>query len=115
MQYTPAESITLNVSVASTSIDVSYNFRALTCFHNGMEVIPNERIVIMDFNKTLMISHTTDDDRGVYEVKFTGLFIHPYSKSCEQDILALLRHYPIAIPVYFYVYENTPGKLIATY
>ena len=115
MQYTPTESITLNVSIASTSTDISYNFRALTWFHNGMEVIPNERIVIMGFNKTLMISNATDDDRGVYEVKFTGLFIHPYSKSCERDILVLLRHYPIAIPVHFYVYENTPGKLIATY
>ena len=74
-------------------------------------MIPNERIVLVDSNKTLTISNTTDDDSGVYEVKFTGLFIHPYSRNCEQDILALLRHYPIAIPVHFYVYKNTPGKL----
>ena len=110
-QYTPTESVTLKINVAST--DISYNFRALTWFHNGMEVIPNERIVITDFNKTVMISNTTDDDSGVYEVKFTGLFIHPYSKYCEQDILSLLRHYPIAMPTHYYLYKNnTPGKLI---
>ena len=110
MQYTPTESFTLSINVTVT--DIRYNFRDLTWFHNGMEVIPNERIAIMDLNKTLVISNSTDDDSGVYEVKYTGLFIHPYSKNCEQDILALLRHYPIALPVHFNVYKNTPGKLI---
>ena len=114
MQYTPTESVTLNVDVASTSTDIHYNFRALTWFHDGIEVIPNERIAITDSNKTLVISDITDDDSGVYEVKFTGLFIHPYSKACEQNILALLRHYPIAEPVHFYVYKDPPGMFIVS-
>ena len=74
-------------------------------------MIPSERIVITEFNKTLTIFNTTDDDSGVYEVKFTGLLVHPYSKKCEQDVLALLRHYPIAIPAHFYLHTSIPGKL----
>ena len=113
VQFTPKESVTLNINVASTPTDIHYNFRALTWFHDGVEVIPNERITIMDFNKTLTIFNATDDDSGVYEATFTGLFIHPYNEYCEQDILALLRYYPVAIPVHFYVYQNSPGKLTA--
>ena len=109
LPYTPTESVTLKVDVTST--DIRYNFRALTWFHNGMEVIRSERIIITDFNKTLTIFNSTEDDSGVYEVKFTGLLIRPYNKNCEQDILALLRHYPIGIPAHFHVYTNTPGKL----
>ena len=109
LQFAPTEPVTLKVNITST--DIHYNFRALTWFHNGMEVIPSERIVITEFNKTLTIFNTTDDDSGVYEVKFTGLLVHPYSKKCEQDVLALLRHYPIAIPAHFYLHTSIPGKL----
>ena len=108
LQYTPPQPITLNVKVSSH--DIQYDFRALTWFHNGVEFIPNERRVISKSNTSLSIFNTTEEDSGVYEVKFTGLLVHPYSRKCEQDILALLRHYPVAAAALFHLYTNSPGK-----
>ena len=108
LQYTPPQPITLNVKVSPH--DIQYNFRALTWFHNGVEVIPNERRVLSKSNTTLSILNTTEEDSGVYEIKFTGLLVHPYTRKCEQDILALLRHYPVATAALFHLYTNSPGK-----
>ena len=58
---------------------------------------------------TLTITNARQSDAGVYHVQFAGLRIYPYNKLCEEETLAILRHYPVLSPVVFSVY--TGGKL----
>ena len=39
----------------------------------------------------------------MYEARFDGLLIHPYSRYCEEAVLDLLRHYPVLKPAVFHV------------
>ena len=47
--------------------------------------------------------NSTVADSGVYEARFDGLLIHPYSRICEEAVLDLLRHYPVLKPAVFHV------------
>ena len=92
--------------------------RALTWYHNGTEIIPRSyhyywyyryyysTISLSSDNTTLTITNARPSDAGVYHVQFAGLRIYPYNKLCEEETLAILRHYPVLSPVVFNVYTN---------
>ena len=101
MQHILTQNITLQVGITYTSI--RYFFRALTWYHNGNKLTPGGRIILSSDNTTLTVINSTAADSGVYEARFDGLLIHPYSRSCEEAVLDLLRHYPILKPAVFYV------------
>ena len=75
---------------------VRYFFRALTWYHNGNKLTPGGRITLSSDNSTVA-------DSGVYEARFDGLLIHPYSRCCEEAGVDLLRHYPVLKPAVFHV------------
>ena len=86
-----------------TDASIHYNFRALTWYHNGNKLTPGGRITLSSDNTTLTVINSTVADSGVYEARFDGLLIHPYSRFCEEAVLDLLRHYPVLKPAVFHV------------
>ena len=87
--------------------------RALTWYHNEVQINPgsyySRRTVSLSSDTTkLTITNARQSDAGVYRVQFAGLRVYPYSQFCEEETLAILRHYPILAPVVFNVY--TDGK-----
>ncbi len=104
------ENITLNVAVNPIS-KVSYNFRTLTWFHNGNQLHHGERVAISEDNTELTIYDIPETDSGVYEAKFTGLVIQPYSRSCEAGVLDLLAHYPVLRAAVFHLTNGQEGML----
>ena len=83
------------------TVNLRYFFRALTWYHNGNKLTPGGRITLSSDNTTLTVINSTVADSGVYEVRFDGLLIHPYSRICEEAVLDLLRHYPVLKPAVF--------------
>ena len=110
VQYTPPGDVTLKVGL--TPSDASYYFRLLTWYRDGVELVNGGRITLSDFNTTITITGTSEDDSGVYEAKYDGLLVHPHNKVCEGVVINLLRHYPLMKPVVFHVYTDPSGKLI---
>ena len=96
-----SQNITLQVGITDASI--RYYFRTLTWYHNGNKLTPGGRITLSSDNTTLTVINSTVADSGVYEARFDGLLIHPYSRFCEEAVLDLLRHYPVLKPAVFYV------------
>ena len=95
------QNITLHVRI--TDFSLHYYFRALTWYHNGNKLTPGGRIILNSDNTTLTVINSTAADSGMYVARFDGLLIHPYSRSCEEAVLDLLRHYPVLKPAVFYV------------
>ena len=85
-------------------------FRALTWYHNGNKLISSKRITLSSDGTTLTVANSTVADGGVYEVRFDGLLIHPYSRRCEEAVLDLLRHYPVFKAAVFHLDTTLPGK-----
>ena len=96
-----SQNITLQVGITNASI--RYYFRALTWYHNGNKLTPGGRITLSSDNTTLTVINSTVEDSGVYEARFNGLLIHPYSRICEEAVLDLLRNYPVLKPAVFHV------------
>ena len=101
LQPVLSQNITLQVGITDASI--RYYFRALTWYHNGNKLTPGGRITLSSDNTTLTVINSTVADSGVYEARFDGLLIHPYSRFCEKAVLDILRHYPALKPAVFYV------------
>ena len=85
------------------NVNLRYVFRALTWYHNDNKLTPGGRITLSSDNTTLTVIN------GVYEARFDGLLIHPYSRFCEKAVLDLLRHYPVFKPAIFYVGTTSTG------
>ena len=103
------QNITLQVRITDTT-SIRYYFRALTWYHNGNKLTPGGRIILNSDNTTLTVNNSTVADSGVYEARFDGLLIHPYSRFCEEAVLDLLRHYPVLKPAVFYVGTTYTGE-----
>ena len=113
MQPVLSQNITLQVGITDVYVqyysNTYYNvnlrdfFRALTWYHNGNKLTPSGRITLNSDNTTLTVINSTAADSGVYEARFDGLLIHPYSRICEEAVLDLLRHYPVLKPAVFHV------------
>ena len=108
VQLTPPQNVTLQVRI--TDNDIRYYFRALTWYHNGNKLAPNGRISLSNDNTTLTVVNSTLADGGLYEVRFDGLLIHPYSRTCEEAVLDLLRHYPVLKAAVFHVGTTSAGE-----
>ena len=116
----PGQNITLKVGITDVyvqyylntyhNVSLRYFFRALTWYHNGNKLTPGGRIILSIDNTTLTVINSTAADSGVYEARFDGLLIHPYSRSCEEAVLNLLRHYPVLKPAVFYVGATSTGE-----
>ena len=117
----PSQNITLKVGITNVyvqyylniyhNVSLRYFFRALTWYHNGNKLTPGGRIILSSDNTTLTVINSTAADSGVYVARFDGLLIHPYSRSCEEAVLDLLRHYPVLKPAVFYVGTTSTGEL----
>ena len=120
VQHIPSQNITLKVGITDVyiqyiqyyhhNVNLRYFFRALTWYYNGNKLTPGGRITLSSDNTTLTVINSTVVDSGVYEARFDGLLIHPYSRSCEEAVLDLLRHYPVLKPAVFYVGTTYTGE-----
>ena len=121
VQYNISGTVILQVNITPTATFTRDYLRALTWYHNGIEIINGTRyyynyysiILLSSDNTTLTITNAQWSDAGVYHVQFAGLRIYPYNKLCEEETLDILRHYPVLSPVVFNVY--TDGKLTNKY
>ena len=120
MQLIPSQNITMKVGITDVyvqyiqyyhhNVNLRYFFRGLTWYHNDQKLYPGGRIILNSDNTTLTVINSTAADIGVYEARFDGLLIHPYSSSCEEAVLDLLRHYPVLKPAVFYVGTTSTGE-----
>jgi len=108
VQLAPSQNITLQVRI--THDDIRYYLRALTWYHNGNKLAPNGRIILSSDRTTLTVVNSTVADGGIYEVRFDRLLIHPYSRTCEEAVLDLLRHYPVLKSAVFHVGITSTGE-----
>ena len=119
VQYNISGTVTLQVNITPTGTFTRNYLRALTWYHNGVQINPRSyrhywyhyyysTISLSSDNTTLTITNARQSDAGVYHVQFAGLRIYPYNKLCEEETLEILRHYPVLSPVVFNVY--TGGK-----
>ncbi len=111
MHFSPNENITLNVAINPES-KVFYNLRGLTWFHNGNRLSSGGRLVISENQMDLTIFGTTKDNEGVYEAKFTGLLVQPYSQMCEAVVLDLLARYPVLKAAVFHLSSTREGTFL---
>ena len=122
VQYNTSGTVILQVNITPTATFTRDYLRALTWYHNGVEINPRSyryywyyyyysTISLSSDNTTLNITNARWSDAGVYHVQFAGLRIYPYNKFCEEETLAILRHYPVLSPVVFSVY-TTPLKCL---
>ena len=120
VQHTPSQNITLKVGTTDVyvqyylntyhNVSIQYYFRALTWYHNGNKLTSGGRITLSNDNTTLTVINSTAADSGVYEARFDGLLIHPYSRICEEAVLDLLRHYPVLKQAMFHVGTTFTGE-----
>ena len=122
VQHTPNQNITLKVGITDVyvhyvyysntyhNVNLRYFFRALTWYRNGRKLYPGGRITLSSDKTALTVINSTAADSGVYEARFDGLLIHPYSRFCEEAVLDLLRHYPVLKPAVFYVGTTSTGE-----
>ena len=123
VQYNTSDTVILQVTTTPTATFTRDYLRALTWYYNGVEIIPGSRyyyyyystISLSSDNTTLTITNAQRSDAGVYHVQFAGLRIYPYNKLCEEETLAILRHYPVLSPVLFTVYANSKLTKINKY
>ena len=108
VQYNTSDTVTLQVNITPTATFTRDYLRALTWYHNEVQINSGSHRNISQCNTTLTITNAQQSNAGVYHVQFAGLRIYPYNKLCEEETLAILRHYPLLSPVVFNVY--TDGK-----
>ena len=113
VQYNTSDTVILQVNITPTATFTRDYLRALTWYHNEVQINSGSQRNISQCNTTLTITNARQSDAGVYHVQFAGLRIYPHNKLCEEETLAVLRHYPVLSPVVFSVY--TGGELTHKY
>ena len=113
VQYSTSDTVILQVNITPTATFTRDYLRALAWYHNGIKINPRSyysrrTVSLSSDNTTLTITNARLSDAGVYHVQFAGLRIYLHNKFCEEETLAILRHYPVLSPVVFNVY--TDGK-----
>ena len=83
----------------------------LTWYHNGTIILSdpnpdNRRITFSDDKKTLIISNFSSTDAGVYKVQFNKIDVQPYNQTCNDEVISLLRGYPILAPAVYCINVN---------
>jgi hypothetical protein len=67
----------------------------------------NQRITISADKKTLTITNFSSADAGVYKVQFNKIDTQPYNQTCSDELISLLRGYPILAPAVYCVNVNS--------
>ena len=80
---------------------------SLTWYHNGTEILSNERMNISNDETLLTISDMIDCDVGKYEVKISSIEYYGYSSSatCDRNVLRMLEQTALHAPVTFYLQQ----------
>ncbi len=83
----------------------------LTWYHNGTVMLPgsgedNPRITFSADKKTLTIANFSSADAGVYKVQFNTIDVQPYNQTCNDELISILRGYPILAPAVYCVNVN---------
>ena len=80
---------------------------SLTWYHNGTEILSNERMNVSSTGTLLTISDMIDSDSGKYEVKISSIDYSGYSSSatCDRNILRMLEQTALHAPVTFYLQQ----------
>jgi hypothetical protein len=83
----------------------------LMWYHNGTVMLPgpgedNQRVTFSADKKTLTIANFSSADAGVYKVQFNTIDVQPYNQTCNDELISLLRGYPILAPAVYCVNVN---------
>ena len=80
---------------------------SLTWYHNGTEILSNERMNVSSTGTSLTISDMIDSDSGKYEVKISSIDYSGYSSSatCDRNVLRMLEQTALHAPVTFYLQQ----------
>ena len=68
------------------------------------------RYLLSKDNMSLTIMNISPDDAGVYMARYAGLILYPHNKTCENQVLRALRHYPVLQPVTFTLSVDGSGE-----
>ena len=63
-------------------------------------------------NMSLTVMNMSTEDAGIYMAKYDGLLLYPHSRTCEQQLLQAMRHYPFLQPVTFTLSVDGSGENI---
>ena len=105
MIQTPLDqkSVTLQVNISNHNVvDL---LLGLSWYHNGSKIVSGDdpSLTLSNGNKTLTISTLNSDYSGIFKAQFDQLFVHPFDEACNDEVLSLMRHYPVLKPAIFYV------------
>ena len=80
---------------------------SLTWYHNGTEILSNERMNVSNSEILLTISDMIDSDAGKYEVKISSINYYKSASSatCDRNILRMLEQTALHAPVIFYLQQ----------
>ena len=80
---------------------------SLSWYHNGTEILSNERMNISNSGTLLTISDMVDSDAGKYEVKISSIYYYYEfsSAACDRNVLRMLEQTALHAPVTFYLQQ----------
>ena len=113
---TSPEQKTITLQVNTSNHIVADLLLGLTWYYNSLKIVPGDdlSLILSNNNRTLTISNYSSSYSGKYKAQFDQLFVYPYDKNCKDEVVSLVRHYPVLKPVVFCVnvdgdcsYSNT--------
>ena len=86
---------------------LAHYINSLTWYHNGTEVMSNERMNASNGGILLTISDMVECDAGKYEVKISSINYYGSvsSATCDRNILRMLEQTALHAPVNFYLQQ----------
>ena len=80
---------------------------SLTWYHNGTDILNNERMNVSNGGILLTISDMVDSDAEKYEVKISSIKYYGFASSatCDRNILRMLEQTALHAPVTFYLQQ----------
>ena len=80
---------------------------SLSWYHNGTEILSNERVNVSNHGTSLTISDMIDSDAGKYEVKISSINYYGIASSatCDRNVLRMLEQTALHCPFTFYLQQ----------
>ena len=101
---------------------LAHGISSLTWYHNGTEILSNERMNVSNNGISLTITGMVDFDAGKYEVKISSMDYSGLSSSaeCDRNILRMLEQTALHAPVTFnlqqyHIPQYKPEDIIELY
>jgi hypothetical protein len=104
IQASPEQrNVTLQVNTSDHS--VADLLLGLAWYHNGSKIVPGDDPTLMrnSNNMTLTISNYNSSYSGKYAAQFNQLSVYPNDENCKDEVLSLVRYYPLLKSVVFCV------------